>query len=374
MTNVLLTTIAAIVVFGLVVLVHEAGHFLAAHRVGMWVQEFSIGFGPALWSRVKNGTRYSIRLLPLGGYNLLPGENPDEGEEGTEADAAGSFSRPHASYDRRRPLLPAAVKGKFFDEAPPSHRFFVILCGAMMNFVLGYFLLVVLLCGQDAITSCMVYDFLGDAPASEASGLQAGDEILAVNGRACFVAEDIVYELQRTPDYTASMTVLRDGRITTLPAVHFDSATAEDGTKTMVLDFQVYGIAKTPRAVASWAGRYFLYYARAILRGFLDMFTGRVSINQLSGPVGVVSAVSQAVRYGWKDVVSLAALISVNLGIFNLLPIPGLDGFKLLFLAVEWVSGKTVPARVQAVLNAAGIVALLALMILVTFQDITKFV
>lgn len=373
MTNVLLTTIAAIVVFGLVVLVHEAGHFLAARRVGMWVEEFSIGFGPALWSRVKNGTRYSIRLLPLGGYNLLPGENPAEGEQDPEDDTARLY-RPHESYDRRHPLFPAAIKAKYFDEAPPTHRFFVILCGAMMNFVLGYFLLVVLLCGQNAITSCIVYDFLGDNPASQASGLQAEDEILAVNGRACFVAEDIMYELQRTPDYTASMTVLRDGEIVELPAVHFASTTSEDGTTSMVLDFQVYGIAKTPRSVASWAGRYFLYYARAILRGFMDMFTGRVSINQLSGPVGVVSAVSQAVRYGWKDVVSLAALISVNLGIFNLLPIPGLDGFKLLFLAVESVSGKTVPARVQAALNAAGIVALLALMVLVTFQDITKFI
>ena len=371
MTIVLLTTIAVIGVFGVVVLVHEAGHFLAARRVGMWVQEFSIGFGPALWSRVKNGTRYSIRLLPLGGYNLLPGETPEE--EDNEAGEDGLY-QPHASYDRRRPLLPAAVKNKFFDEAPPSHRFFVILCGALMNFVLGYFLLVVLLCGEKAITSCMVYDFLGDAPASQASGLQAKDEILAVNGHVCFVAEDIVYELQRTPDYTASMTVLRNGEIVTLPAVHFDSATGEDGTTTMVLDFQVYGIAKSPRTVAYWAGRYFLYYARAILRGFVDMATGRVGINQLSGPVGVVSAVSQAVRYGWKDVVSLAALISVNLGIFNLLPIPGLDGFKLVFLAVECVSGKTVPARVQAVFNAAGIVALLALMVLVTFQDITKFI
>ena len=96
MTNVLLTTIAAIVVFGLVVLVHEAGHFLAARRVGMWVEEFSIGFGPALWSRVKTGTRYSIRLLPLGGYNLLPGENPAEGEQDPEDDTARLY-RPHDS-------------------------------------------------------------------------------------------------------------------------------------------------------------------------------------------------------------------------------------------------------------------------------------
>ena len=100
-----------------------------------------------------------------------------------------------------------------------------------------------------------------------------------------------------------------------------------------MLDFQVYGIARTPHAVAGWAARYFAYYARAILRGFADMFTGRVGINQLSGPVGVVSTISQAVQYGWQDVLSLAALITINLGIFNLLPIPGLDGCKLLFLA-----------------------------------------
>ena len=369
MTIVLLTTIAVIVVFGVVVLVHEAGHFLAARRVGMWVQEFSIGFGPALWSRVKNGTRYSIRLLPLGGYNLLPGETPEE--EDNEAGEDGLY-QPHASYDRRRPLLPAAVKNKFFDEAPPSHRFFVILCGALMNFVLGYFLLVVLLCGEKAITSCMVYDFLGDAPASQASGLQAKDEILAVNGHVCFVAEDIVYELQRTPDYTASMTVLRNGEIVTLPAVHFDSATGEDGTTTMVLDFQVYGIAKSPRTVAHWAGRYFLYYARAILRGFVDMATGRVGINQLSGPVGVVTTIRQAVQYGWQDLLSLTALLSINLGIFNLLPIPALDGCKLLFYAFEGITKRAVPLRVQAVVNAAGVAALFMLMVAVTFSDITK--
>src|SRR5699024_5674015 len=122
-----------------------------------------------------------------------------------------------------------------------------------------------------------------------------------------------------------------------------------------------------------WAARYFAYYARAILRGFADMFTGRVGINQLSGPVGVVSTISQAVQYGWQDVLSLAALITINLGIFNLLPIPGLDGCKLLFLAFEGLTRRAVPARIQAMVNAAGIVAVLMLMVAVTFSDITKF-
>lgn len=369
MSTVLLTGIATVLVFGTVVLVHELGHFLAARRCGIWVQEFSIGFGPALWSRVRRGTRYSIRLFPLGGYNALPGEDPDPDETGHgEAQAI-----PHAPYDPHAPKLPALVQGRYFDEASPWQRFFVILSGALMNFVLGYLVLIVLMAAQDAMASCVVYDFLGDTPSSEASGLQAGDEILMVNGQPCFVAEDIVYELQRTQNYTASMTVLRDGKIVQLPAVRFDSATSEDGTRTMVLDFQVYGIAKTPRTVVSWAGRYFLYYARAILRGFADMMTGRVGINQLSGPVGVVSTISQAVQYGWKDVLSLAALITINVGIFNLLPIPGLDGFKLVFLAIEGLAGRAIPAKVQAAFNAAGVIALLMLMVAVTFSDITKF-
>ena len=118
---------------------------------------------------------------------------------------------------------------------------------------------------------------------------------------------------------------------------------------------------------------YFCYYARSILRSFVDLAVGRVGINELSGPVGVVSAVNQAVRYGWRDVLALAALLTVNLGIFNLLPIPALDGFKLLFLAVEGVSGYVVPQRIQNALNTAGMALLLWLMLFVTMQDITKF-
>lgn len=371
MLTVLLTGVVAVLVFGTVVLVHEAGHFLAARRCGIYVQEFSIGFGPAVWTRVKNGTRYSVRLFPVGGYNAMPGE--ENTVEESETENPDEPPRPgHRPYDRHAPVLPTAVQGKYFDEATPWQRFFVILCGALMNFALGYFVLIVFLCGQKAITSCVVYDFLGDNPASAASGLQAGNEIVAVNGKPCFVAEDIIYELQRTQDYTASMTVIRDRELVQLPAVHFDSATAEDGSTTMVLDFQVYGIAKSPRTVTAWAARYFAYYARAILRGFADMLTGRVSINQLSGPVGVVSTISQAVQYGWQDVLSLAALITINIGIFNLLPIPGLDGCKLIFLAIEGFSGRAVPARIQAGINAAGLIALFMLMIMVTFSDVSR--
>jgi len=183
-----------------------------------------------------------------------------------------------------------------------------------------------------------------------------------------------MYELQRTENDTATITVLRDGKLVTLPQVQFDSTTNADGTTSMVLDFRVYGIEKTPRSVVHGAARYFCYYARVILRGFLDLFTGRVGVNELSGPVGIVNAVNEAVKYGWRDVLSLAAVITVNLGVFNLLPIPGLDGCKLLFLAAEGITRRELPLRFQTAINAAGMILLLMLVVLTTMQDVAKYI
>ena len=321
--NFLLTAIVAVLVFGTVVLVHEAGHFFAARHCGIHVEEFSIGFGPALWSTVRGGTRYSVRLLPLGGYNNLAGETPEESEDPDEQERAEPAKKQDAAaasvhtYDPHAPLFPMTVDGKSFVEASPWQRFFVIAAGALMNFVLGFILLLVLVASGSAVTSKIIYDFQGENPKSQASGLQVNDEIMSVNRHFCFTAEDVMYELQRTENDTATITVLRDDKLVTLPQVQFDSTTNADGTTSMVLDFRVYGIEKTPRSVVHGAARYFCYYARVILRGFLDLFTGRVGVNELSGPVGIVNAVNEAVKYGWRDVLSLAAVITVNLGVFN---------------------------------------------------------
>ena len=300
--NFLLTAIVAVLVFGTVVLVHEAGHFFAARHCGIHVEEFSIGFGPALWSTVRGGTRYSVRLLPLGGYNNLAGETPEESEDPDEQERAEPAKKQDAAaasvhtYDPHAPLFPLTVDGKSFVEASPWQRFFVIAAGALMNFVLGFILLLVLVASGSAVTSKIIYDFQGENPKSQASGLQVNDEIMSVNRHFCFTAEDVMYELQRTENNTATITVLRDGKLVTLPQVQFDSTTNADGTTSMVLDFRVYGIEKTPRSVVHGAARYFCYYARVILRGFLDLFTGRVGVNELSGPVGVVEGCAQPGR------------------------------------------------------------------------------
>lgn len=360
MTTVL-TLVVSVLVFGIVVLVHEWGHFMAARRSGVHVEEFAIGFGPALWQKTKNGTVYSVRLFPLGGYNAMSGYSED-----SDAETQAPVKPPKGA-----PLLPATVDGKTYPEATAGQRFFIIASGALMNFVLGFVLLIALVCTQDAITSKIIYDFTDGAFCAQ-TGLQAEDEILSVNGHYCFTANDIIYELQRAENYTADFTVLRDGEVVHLEDVQFGTTTDENGKTSMVLEFSVYGIAKTPKTVVRAAFNNFMYYARVILRSFVDMAMGRVSLHDMSGPVGIVSAIGEAVQYGLADVLSLAALITVNLGIFNLLPIPGLDGCKLIFIAIEGVTGKVVPEKVQAAINGAGIILLLMLMLLVTFQDITR--
>lgn len=360
MTN-LLTLVVAVLVFGVLVLVHELGHFLAARRCGIRVEEFSIGFGPALFSREKHGTRFTLRLIPLGGYNLMTAP-PQEDED----------DAPRKPAPRPTCHGASVMDGLDFEEAGPWQRFFVIAAGALMNFAAGFVILVVLVCGQEVLTSRIIYDFTDDAVSSRC-GLREEDEILAVNGSPCFIMEDVMYELQRAQRQTADFTVLREGRIVQVPQVSFGTAVAEDGTETMKLDFRVYGIQKSVRTVLRQAAAYFCYYARSILRSFVDLAIGRVGVNELSGPVGVVSAVNQAVQYGWRDVLALAALLAVNLGIFNLLPIPALDGCKLIFLAVEGVFGRAVPQRVQNAVNTAGMALLLWLMLFVTMQDISRF-
>ena len=162
--NFLLTAIVAVLVFGTVVLVHEAGHFFAARHCGIHVEEFSIGFGPALWSTVRGGTRYSVRLLPLGGYNNLAGETPEESEDPDEQERAEPAKKQDAAaasvhtYDPHAPLFPLTVDGKSFVEASPWQRFFVIAAGALMNFVLGFILLLVLVASGSAVTLTLTVD------------------------------------------------------------------------------------------------------------------------------------------------------------------------------------------------------------------------
>lgn len=350
----LITTIVSILIFSLVVMIHELGHFLCAKKAGIQVNEFSIGMGPALFTRVKNGTRYSVRALPVGGYVSMEGED-EELEE--EEPAPGGEE-------------PLEKTGLPYPQVKVWKRFIVVAAGAVMNLVLGFVVLLVLFSGADTLGSRTVA-LVEEGSSVEASGLQVGDEILAINGRRCFVTNDIVYELQRSEDFTADFTVRRNGERVQLDDIRFDQVETGD-TVTMDMGFKVYALEKTPLNVIRQAFDYTLFYARLVFRSLLDLVTQRVSVTELSGPVGIVSAINQAAGMGVAEVLSLLALLTVNLGIFNLLPFPALDGGKLVFLLIEGIFRRPLPKRFEIWVNLAGLFFLFAVMIFATVNDITR--
>ena len=331
----IITILAALLVFSAVIAIHEFGHFTVAKLCGIQVNEFSIGMGPVLWKKNHKGTQYSLRALPVGGFVALEGE---ESPESQQAEAA------HTVQEQPAPETEASVQltGVPLNEAPVWQRALVMVAGAVMNFVLGFVVLVILIAAQnEPITSKTIYAIQDGALCGQ-TGLQAGDKVLAVNGRRCFVANDILYELVRTQSYSADFTVLRNGQKVHLPRVQFDTWQDEKGETHMSIGFSVYGLEKTPGNVLREAG--------------------------------IVSAIGQAASYGWQDLLEMLALITVNLGILNLLPFPALDGGKVVFLVIEGVTGHAVPEKLQSVLTLATFGLLFGLMLFATYNDILRLI
>ena len=376
----IITILAALLVFSAVIAIHEFGHFTVAKLCGIQVNEFSIGMGPVLWKKNHKGTQYSLRVLPVGGFVALEGEESPESQQAETARDAREDIFSSSKHDLN--ILSTESDGEVqekptgvpLNEAPVWQRVLVMVAGAVMNFVLGFVVLVVLIAAQnEPITSKTIYAIQDGALCGQ-TGLQAGDKVLAVNGRRCFVANDILYELVRTRSYSADFTVLRDGQKVQLPGVQFDTWQDEQGETHMSIGFSVYGLEKTPGNVLREASNSVLYYGRIVFTSLVDLMRGRESINNLSGPVGIVSAIGQAASYGWQDLLELLALITINLGIFNLLPFPALDGGKVVFLVIEGVTGHAVPEKLQSVLTLATFGLLFGLMLFATYNDILRLI
>ncbi len=337
----LLTALASVLVFGTVIFVHELGHFLTAKLSKITVHEFAIGMGPALIKFRKNGTLYALRLVPIGGFVSMEGE--DE-----ESDEQGSFTR-----------------------APLANRILVIVSGAIMNLILGFILVVILTSSSEAITSKTIAEFYEGAT-TQASGLMVDDEIVAVNGRRCFTTYDVSYEFARAQNGMADLTVIRNGETVELEGIQFDTFTDEYGNNQFVIDFKVYGIKKTFTSVVTSSFEFMLSLIRMVVISLTDLVTGRIAINNLSGPVGIVTAIGEASGAGLSSLIMLTALITVNLGVFNLVPFPALDGGRLAFLIIEAIRRKPLNPRYEIAINAAGFMLLIGLMLFATFNDITR--
>lgn len=367
--------LAALLVLGLLIMIHEFGHFLAAKRMGVRVNEFAIGMGPRLLYWGKGETTYSLRAFPIGGFCAMEGE--DEGAPTPAALGGGEDAQPE---DRSRS----------FAHKPVWRRIVIVVAGALMNLVLGYVLLLGYYgflqepygnTGKVLFSTTTIAQLKEDTSAYQ-SGLRPGDTILSVNGRRVLMDSDLSMEMQNDPDGVLQMVVRRevDGKPqkVTLDAVKFEMKTDETtGKQYLKYDFVVLGKVRTFGNTFTQAAKEELSVATVVWRSLADMVRGRYGLNDLSGPVGTVNIIADAVGNahslaGWQTLVMLMVLITVNLGVFNLLPLPALDGGRLVFLLWEAVTRKPVPAKYEGIVHFVGLLLLVLLMLVITYSDVTK--
>ncbi len=330
----------AILFFELIIVIHEGGHFVAAKLMKIKVNEFAIGMGPKIFSFKKGDTRYSLRCLPIGGYCAMEGEDED-------SEDSGSFSK----------------------KSVPA-RMFVVVMGAVMNLILGFVIILCIVCNQQLIGTTTVAEFAENAVSSQ-SGLQAYDTIKSIDGMRIFTATDIQTGLSRSPDDTVRMVVERDGKRESFDVTF---ATEEyEGKQIINMDFVLFGKQKTPLSVLKNSAQVFISFTRMVFLSLHDLLAGRYGLSDISGPVGAVSIVSKSVKISWFSMCRIMALLTINIGLFNLFPIPALDGWRFFLLLGELIFKRKLPAKWEYAINAAGIIVLLGFMVVITFSDISKF-
>ncbi len=334
------TILITILVFGVIIFIHELGHFLAAKLFRVRVNEFSLGMGPALFQFTRGETDYALRLLPVGGYCAMEGEN----DRGSGDDCA-------------------------FCCKPAWQRFIILFAGALMNLLLGFLLVCLLVGRMELIGTTTIANFYPEA--SSAQWLQSGDTILRVNGSRVNGYNDAIFQLVRDQDGVIDFEVLRDGQKVQVPGVVFETQEYAEGMRSLVLDFQFYGREKTLLNSLDYAFDWTVAIEKQIWNSLMDIVTGRTGFNQLSGPVGTSAAIGEAASAGFESLTLLVALITINVGVFNLLPIPALDGGRLLFLLIEIIIRRPIPQKYEALIHAVGLALLLALVAVITLKDIS---
>ena len=343
--------VLALLIFSLIIIIHELGHFLLAKFNGVTVTEFSLGMGPRILSTVKGGTRYSWKLLPFGGSCMMLGEDMDDQGEGT------------------------------FGSKSVWARISVIAAGPLFNFILAYVLSIFIIgsIGYDQPVIRVVYE---DYSAAEA-GLQAGDTITKINGKRIHLYRDISnYSLFHQKEYAS-------GKPVTVEYVHEgETRTAEltakdDGTGRYILGIsgsQNYRTKATPLEVLKYSAYEVFYWIYSTVGSLKMLLQGGVKLDDVSGPVGVVNIIGETYEesrpdgafYVWLNMVNMAILLTANLGVMNLLPIPALDGGRLVFLILEAVRRKRIDPETEAKIHFAGLMALMLLMVVVMFNDVKK--
>ena len=336
--NTVYPILIAILFFELIIIIHEGGHFVAARLMKIKVNEFSIGMGPKLIQFKKGDTKYTLRLILFGGYCAMEGESEDSDDENS------------------------------FAKKKVWRRFFVVVAGALMNLILGFLVIVIMLSSGSLIGTTEIAKF--DDKAVSSATLKQGDIIKSIDGMRVYTSTDVTTGLSRSGDDTLDMTVLRDGKTLALK-VKFNMEKYE-GRNFINMDFWLVGNKKTVGGVIKESFKEWVSFTRMVFLSVHDMIVGKYGLSDLAGPVGTVSVVSTAVKTSAYSMLRIMALLTINVGLFNLFPIPALDGWRLFLLIFEGIFKRKLPDKWDWAINAVGLVLLLGLMCVITFSDITK--
>lgn len=348
MTTVLYIVVA-ILIFGLLIMIHEFGHFIVARRCGVRVEEFSIGMGPKLYQRTtkKTGMLFSVRALPIGGYVSMMGEEEDE-------DSPDSFSR-----------------------KPVWQRMAIIVAGATMNLLLGFLIVLIIVFYAKGMYSTTIKDFAKGATSNAEGGLVEGDTILKIGNVPVHTAEEVVYEIGNQATKPVRVTIRRNGEKLVLENVSFPTY-QESGVIFGDRDFN-FLVVEHPGFGDYIRAAFFrsCSMVKMVWDSLWNLITGKYSADALSGPIGVTAAVKNTIAESHWDpsgvfvyVMTITALITINLGVFNLIPFPALDGGRFFFLLIEAITRKRIPQSIESKINFAGMAALMLLMLFVACKDV----
>ena len=348
----MITFLIFIFILGLLILVHEFGHFIAAKRIGVRVEKFSLGFGPQLLKKKKHDTEYSIAAIPLGGFVKLAGDNLEE------------------------------YKGRSYEyfAQSPGKRFQIIFFGPLLNYILGFLCLwLIFFAGYPALTTKV--GGLLDGFGAKESGLQVGDKIIAVDGEAVAFWEELqkIVQTKKTAQKVL-LSVLRDNKESKVE-VFIKEKNLEDplGQKHNVGLLGITPFDEIVKIKHGFIQSFLLGINKTweltviTYKGLWRIITGKLSIREsVTGPLGIFYITSKAASLGIIAVLHLIAVISVSLAIFNLLPLPVLDGGHILFLGLEKIRGRTLSIRAERIITQVGATVIVSLAILVTYNDIVR--
>ncbi len=336
----ILYIIIAILIFGFLILIHEGGHFLFARLFGVTVNEFAIGMGPAIYTHRSHKTNiaYSLRAIPFGGYVSMAGEDEESEDENA------------------------------FYKKPVWQRIIITVAGASMNLIAGILVMTILIAAAASLPSSTIYSFQEENVSAQ-YGLMEGDRVVKVGNTRVYTGNELVYEIMRQGVEPVDLTVVRNGEKSVLSDVEF--AQMEDsGVLFGKPDFIVYSESKTVLNVAKHAVCRSASTIKMVYDSLYDLLTGRYGVEAISGPVGVTAVMTEVAKESTADLVYMAVVITMNLGVMNLLPLPALDGGRLVFLILEGIRRKPVSRKVEGYVHFAGFALLMVLMVLIMAKDI----